>query len=144
MDSYLLEGTDQKSYSGSVKHRDNFLNCLIVIFGKTRVIGYFVGGSQEKETRGTQNKAERKEPYLKKHWGSWLENFSLYELGCRFSHPACALLLPPSGSQQQWAGIPGKRAKQRVSIFVSVPNLNCKSYPFLFPYPYPLSLKTEG
>lgn len=74
--------------------------------------------TRRKERRSQQSRAERWKPYLKKHWGSWLENFSLFGWGCHFSHPACVLLLPPSGQHRE---IRGGRRKRVWVLFVNLP-----------------------
>lgn len=51
----------------------------------------------ESSKRKHNREETQKRPYLKKHLESWLENFSPFGWGCHFSHPACVLLLPPSG-----------------------------------------------
>lgn len=72
---------------------------LCFVWQSTSAVLEWVGAKWRREEK-RWTKQKRAEPYLKKHWGSWLENFSLFVWGCHFSHPACVLLLPPSGKHR--------------------------------------------
>lgn len=64
-----------------------------------------VGERGDEESEAELNRVrEKKNTHLKKHWGSWLGNFSPFGWEYRFSHPAFGLLLPPSGQHTETVG----------------------------------------